>query len=197
MRRVLLVVIMFFGALVPLPAHADVGWVHPVDGPVVRPFEPPATRYGPGHLGVDFRAAPGTPVRAAGPGTVVFAGAVGTTLHVAVAHSGNRRTSYSFLASVHARVGDIVQTGTVVGTTGGTGDNHDGSVLHFGLRIGDTYVDPMQLFAPPNLAAVVHLAPSGEQAAGSANHEVSGLVSGLPPADDPVLCSSWDGVWCR
>src|SRR5579871_6136981 len=105
-------------ALVPAKAGADAGWVRPVDGPVVRPFEPPTTRYGPGHLGVDFRAAPGTPVRAAGPGRVVFAGAVGSTLHVVVLHSGNRRTTYSFLASIHARVGDVVQAGTIVGTAG-------------------------------------------------------------------------------
>jgi len=196
-RRVPLVVIVLFAALVPARAGADVGWVHPVAGPVVRTFDPPATRYGPGHLGVDFRAVPGTPVRAAGPGTVVFAGAVGTTLHVVVAHAGNRRTSYSFLASVHARRGDSVQAGTVVGTSGGTGEEHDGSVVHFGLRIGDTYVDPMQLFAPPDLAAVVHLAPvSNDSAASSAGLEPRGLLEGLPLSDDPVLCACWDCASC-
>jgi hypothetical protein len=30
-------------------------------------------------------------------------------------------------------------------------------VLHFGLRRGDAYVDPMQLFTAPDLAAIVHL----------------------------------------
>jgi murein DD-endopeptidase MepM/ murein hydrolase activator NlpD len=196
-RRVLLVVVVLLATLASAPARADVGWVHPVAGPVVRPFQPPTTRYGPGHLGVDFRAPSGTPVQAAGPGRVVFAGAVGTTLHVVVLHSGDRRTSYSFLASVHARVGDVVEAGTVVGTTGGTGENHDGSVLHFALRIGAVYVDPMQLFAPPDLAAVVHLAPTVAQPAAPAPNELRALVDGLPPPDDPVLCSSWDGAWCR
>jgi murein DD-endopeptidase MepM/ murein hydrolase activator NlpD len=127
----------------------------------------------------------------------VFAGAVGAALHVVVLHSGNRRTSYSFLASVHARRGEVVAAGTIIGTTGGTGDNHDGSVLHFGLRIGDTYVDPMQLFGPPDLAAVVHLAPTLDEPAGTGTDEVRALVAGLPPSDDPVLCSSWNGAWCR
>jgi len=196
-RRALLVVIVCFGALLPAPARAAVGWVHPVDGPLVRPFEPPSTRYGPGHLGVDFRARPGTPVQAAGPGRVVFAGAVGTTLHVVVLHTGNRRTSYSFLASVHARAGDIVEAGTVVGTSGGVGENHDGSVLHFALRISDAYVDPMQLFAPPDLGAVVHLAPTLDESAAPVANELPALMDGLPPPDDPVLCPSWDGAWCR
>jgi murein DD-endopeptidase MepM/ murein hydrolase activator NlpD len=196
-RRVLLVVAVLVATLVPAAARADVGWVHPVDGPVVRPFEPPSTRYGPGHLGVDFRAAPGTAVQAAGPGRVVFAGAVGTTLHVVVLHSGNRRTSYSFLASAHARLGDVVEAGTIVGTTGGTGENHDGSVLHFALRIGATYVDPMQLFGPPDLGAVVHLAPTVNEPAAPAANELPALIDGLPPPDDPVFCRSWDGAWCR
>src|SRR5262249_451741 len=141
-------------------------------------------------------AAPGTPVRAAGPGEVVFAGAVGPTLNVVVLHSGNRRTSYSFLASVHARVGDIVVAGTIVGTTGGGGENHHGSVFHLELTLGNTYVGPMQLVAPPDLAAVVPLAPTTDQAGGPAIDERRALVDGLPPDDDPVVCSSWDGAGC-
>ncbi len=55
----------------------------------------------------------------------------------------------------------------MIGTTGGRGERTTARVLHFGLRVGDTYVDPMQLFAPPDLAAVVHLgARSGPTAAG-------------------------------
>ena len=39
-------------------------------------------------------------------------------------------------------------------------DTH-GTVLHLGLRIGETYVDPMQLFEAGDLTARVHLAPMG------------------------------------
>jgi len=148
------------GPLRPVTAAGLPMWTRPVPGRVVRVFEPPMTRYGRGHLGVDLAAAPGTTVRSAGAGTVVFAGAVAGTRHVVIRHPGGLRTSYSFLASIRVRLGEVLVRGAVLGTTGGTGEGHDGNALHLGLRIGDTYVDPMRLFDPPDLAAVVHLAPT-------------------------------------
>ena len=100
------------------------------------PFDPPRSRYGAGHLGVDFRTAPGTAVRAAGPGEVTFAGTIAGAVHVVVAHAGGLRTSYSYLTTASVRRGQTVRAGDVLGTSGGTGTNHDGQVLHFGLRVG-------------------------------------------------------------
>jgi hypothetical protein len=119
-------------------------------------------------------------VRAAGPGVVSFAGSVAGALHVVVAHAGNLRTSYSFLETLAVRRGERVVSGALVGTAGGTGAAHDGTVLHFGLRSGDTYIDPMVLLAPVDLATVVHLAPTTippRPASGSS--ERRGLVAGL------------------
>jgi hypothetical protein len=159
------------------------GWVRPVPGAVVRPFDPPASRFGAGHLGVDFAAPPGTPVRAAGPGVVSFAGTVAGARHVVIAHAGNLRTSYSFLASIDVRRGETVHAGEVVGTTGGTGAGHDGTVLHVGLRSVDTYLDPMTMFGPPDLTAIVHLAPTSvaphpASAAGERRSLLAGLAHG-------------------
>jgi hypothetical protein len=151
----------------------DSGWLRPVDGPVVRPFEEPAGPYAAGHRGADLAAPPGTPVRAAGDGTVVYAGRIAGSLHVTVLHDHGLRTSYSFLSDVAVRQGSTVSRGDVLGTSGGaaTGPDpdsgHDGAVLHLGLRVGDRYVDPMSLFAPVDLAAVVHLAPVGDNDDGS------------------------------
>jgi hypothetical protein len=135
-------------------------WSRPVDGAVVAPFREPTSVYGAGHRGADLAAAPGTPVRAANDGVVTFAGDVAGTLHVVVAHDGDLRTSYSFLASVAVRAGQVVARGDVLGTTGGSGEAHDGAVLHFGLRVGARYVDPMLLFHPADLTKVVHLVPA-------------------------------------
>jgi murein DD-endopeptidase MepM/ murein hydrolase activator NlpD len=149
------------------PAHADAvdsaddaSWLRPVSGPALRPFEEPASIYGAGHRGADLAAGPGTPVRAANDGVVSFAGTVAHTLHVTVTHAGGLRTSYSFLSSVSVRTGQEVSRGDVLGATGGTGPDHDGSVLHLGLRVGDRYVDPMQLFRPSDLTKLVHLVPA-------------------------------------
>src|SRR4029077_16692367 len=84
----------------PHPATTPTAWTRPVGGAVVRPFDPPQSRFGAGHLGADLAASPGTAVRAAGPGVVSFAGSVAGSLHVVVAHAGSMRTSYSFLASI-------------------------------------------------------------------------------------------------
>src|SRR5439155_5698891 len=58
--------------------------------------------------------------------------------------------------------GQRVARGDIVGITGGVDADHDGNVLHFGLRVGDTYVDPMVLFRPADLTKLVHLVPAGE-----------------------------------
>jgi triacylglycerol esterase/lipase EstA (alpha/beta hydrolase family) len=146
------------------PAQPTGAWQRPVQGAVVRPFQQPSSIYGPGHRGVDFAAtaAAGMPVRAANDGVVSFAGWVAGTLHVTIAHDGNLRTSYSFLQSINVREGQAVARGDVVGTAGGVGPDHDGGVLHFGLRVGDRYVDPMVLFRPDDLTKLVRLVPAGD-----------------------------------
>ena len=140
-------------------------WIPPVGGPVVRPFVAPIAVYAAGHRGVDFAAAPGTPVRAANDGTVSFAGDVAGSLHVVVAHAGGIRTTYAFLLSADVRTGDAVRRGQVIGGAGGSGEAHEPSVLHFGVRVGDRYVDPMLLFRPRDLTQIVRLVPVGEREA--------------------------------
>lgn len=140
-------------------------WIPPVPGSVVVPFHEPVSRYGAGHRGVDFAAASGSAVRASNAGTVVFAGSVAGAQHVVVLHAGGIRTSYSFLQRIDISTGQRVQRGQVVGASGGTGDGHGPGVLHFGVRIGDRYVDPMLLFRPRDLTEMVRLVPAPEREA--------------------------------
>lgn len=113
----------------------------PVDGPVVDTFRPPASPFGAGNRGIDYATVPGSVVRAAAGGEVVFAGPVGGRLHVVVLHADGLRTSYSFLAAVSVRRGDRVVAGQEVGRSGPS--------LHFGARRGGAYVDPLTLFSTP------------------------------------------------
>jgi hypothetical protein len=164
-------VVLIAVAITTWPARAagDGAYAPPVDGPIVDHFRPPATPYGAGNRGVDFRTEPGAPVRAAADGTVVFAGQVGASRHVVVLHPDGLRTSYSFLVSVEVARGDHVRRGDVVG--------HAGHELHFGVRAGERYLDPEPLLA--GAEPDVHLVPVVARRPGSIASELAGLVAGL------------------
>lgn len=146
----------------PAAPPACAAWLPPVEGPVVKPFQAPAFAYGPGHRGIDLAAPPGTPVRAAGDGVVSFAGSVAGSLHVVVAHDGDLRTTYAFLAGANVRTGERVARGQVVGAVGNGGPEHEAGGLHFGLRLGDRYLDPERLFEACDLTQLVRLVPVDE-----------------------------------
>jgi murein DD-endopeptidase MepM/ murein hydrolase activator NlpD len=120
------------------PGDSCIGLLQPVDGPLASAFAP-IGRYG-GHWGVDWVVPEGTAVRAAGAGTVSFAGSVAGNLTATVDHGGGLRTSYSYLETVAVKPGQPVAESTTLGTSG-TG--HGAPALHFSVRLGETYVDPM------------------------------------------------------
>jgi len=127
------------------PAHAAV-WTWPVPAPhlVVRGFAPPAHDWLPGHRGVDLAAADGAPVVAAGAGRVVVAGSIGGVGVVAVRHPDGLETTYEPVRPA-VRVGAVVALGALVGHVTGPGHCATQSCLHWGLRRGATYLDPLQL----------------------------------------------------
>jgi murein DD-endopeptidase MepM/ murein hydrolase activator NlpD len=144
---VVCVVLIAFGP--PANAASIQPWSRPLEGPVVRGYEPAPRPFGPRHLGLDFAAPPGTPVRSAGDGVVVFAGRVGRSWSVAVEHPGGRRTTYAYLRRVVVTRGTAVRRGVVLGESGGVGPAHGAGVVHFGYRAGGLAADPAPLFAPP------------------------------------------------
>lgn len=119
----------------------------PVDGRVVRPFEPPVDDYGPGHRGVDLDAPPGASVRAAERGRVHHAGGVAGVTWVSITHEDGLRTSYGPLTALRVGEGDEVDRGEVLGSVADAdhGDPTRDRGLHLGARRGDRYVDPMRL----------------------------------------------------
>lgn len=130
-------------ALMPAPAASGSAWyVPPVRGPVIRHFEPPPTPYAAGHRGIDIATARGSAVLAAAAGRVAFAGQVGGELFVSIDHPDGIRTTYSFLDVVLVRAGQAVSQRQIVARSGA---GHAGSTtphLHFGMRVGSTYIDP-------------------------------------------------------
>jgi murein DD-endopeptidase MepM/ murein hydrolase activator NlpD len=125
------------------------GYVPPLPDPlrVLRPFAPPSTPYGPGHLGVDLRAVPGEVVRSAGGGVVRFAGPVAGRGVVVVAHAGGISTEYEPVRPA-VRAGARVRAGEPIGTVRGRHAGCPGVCMHWGARRGDSYVDPLALLRP-------------------------------------------------
>ena len=98
------------------------------------------------HLGVDFAAPTGTPVRAIGAGTVhwsAWKGAFGR--HVEVDHGGKMISAYSHLSRIHPSVkkGGDVQRGQVIGWVGRSG-RATGPHLHFAVFENGRYVNPLK-----------------------------------------------------
>jgi murein DD-endopeptidase MepM/ murein hydrolase activator NlpD len=148
-----------FVSAVPVPARASGDWSWPVVGPVTRGFDPPDSPFGSGHRGIDIAAPVGTPVRAATTGTVTFAGPVGGRLFVTVDHGAGLESTYSFLDSIAVRRGDVVSPGQAIARSG-TG--HAGEIvpaLHFGVKLADTYVDPLGYLGPVEVWRFIRLAP--------------------------------------
>jgi murein DD-endopeptidase MepM/ murein hydrolase activator NlpD len=116
--------------------------------PVVRPFRPPATQYGPGHRGVDLGGQPGEPVLAAGDGVVVYAGPLAGRGVVSIDHGGGLRTTYEPL-TVLVSAGQRVERGTMIGqlASGHEGCAKAPACLHWGARRGREYLDPLGLLS--------------------------------------------------
>jgi len=115
---------------------------------VVRPFEKPTHRFGPGHRGVDLTGPPGAAVLAAAAGLIVFAGVLAGRGVVSVQHADGMRTTYEPVAPAVA-AGVTVARGAVLGALAPGHPGCPAACLHWGARRDrTTYVDPLLLLAP-------------------------------------------------
>jgi hypothetical protein len=97
------------------------------------------------HKGLDFRAAPGTPVRASNSGVVVLAHSLyyaGNT--VIIDHGMGLFTLSMHLSRIKVRVGQHVARGDRLGLSGATG-RVTGPHLHWAVRWQGAYLDPAKL----------------------------------------------------
>ncbi len=161
------------------PAFGTYRW--PVRGPVIRGFEPPPDPYSAGHRGIDIAVPFGTDVHAAQSGVVAFAGWVAGSLFISIDHPDGVRTTYSWLSAVAVRRGDPVTVGQVVGSTGHGHPDVATPHLHFGARVGSTYIDPMLLLERGSVVGLIHLAPL----------DGSGGGARPPPRRAPTMAGLW------
>ncbi len=156
--------------------------VLPLAGPVVRGFDPPDQPWLPGHRGVDLLGAVGAEVGAARAGRVVFAGTVAGQGVVVVSH-GELRTTYLPVRPLVA-VGATVSAGQAIGVLRPGHACPGGTCLHWGLKRGDTYLDPLSLLGETEVRLLPAQSSSGvaavaayRQAAIEAGTTVAGVLS--------------------
>ena len=100
------------------------------------------------HQGVDYGAPTGTPVWAVGDGVVTLAGwNGGCGLTVQVRHRNGFESVYCHLSRVQVAAGARVGQRQVVGRVGSTGLS-TGPHLHYAIRQGGAYVNPLRLQFP-------------------------------------------------
>lgn len=149
------------GFVVPAAAPArsqTLQWlIPPVDAVVSAPFLAPASAYGAGHRGIDFDVPSGTAVRAAGSGTIAFAGRVAGVGAVTIAHEEGYESTYTDLDEIFVEEGETVYQAQWIGRAGRSHDGVEG--LHFGLKLEDVYLDPAGFFGPIDSAGAVRLVP--------------------------------------
>jgi len=102
------------------------------------------------HRGIDFAAATGTPIKAAGAGRVIFRGVKGGYGNVVeLAHSNGITTLYAHMSRFarEVGVGDRVAQGKVIGYVGKTG-LATGPHVHYEYRVNGVYKNPARVTVP-------------------------------------------------
>lgn len=132
----------------PLPA--SLAWQWPLAGRplVAHGFDPPDKPWLSGHRGVDLLAPLGASIRAPTSGVVTFSGTVVNRPLITIATADGLRLSFESVTS-KLKAGDAVVRGEELGKlakpshcdAGPAGQN---SCLHWGVRRGDIYLNPLQ-----------------------------------------------------
>jgi murein DD-endopeptidase MepM/ murein hydrolase activator NlpD len=108
----------------------------------------PVLGYGKMHKGVDFAAPTGTPIYAAGDGTVEKAGRFSSYgNYVRIRHNNDIKTAYAHMSRIAAKAGARVRQGDVIGYVGTTGRS-TGPHLHYEVMRNNKQVNPRSIDLP-------------------------------------------------
>ncbi|MFE4195396.1 M23 family metallopeptidase [Paenarthrobacter sp. NPDC056912] len=124
------------------PATASWSWPLSPKPSALRLFDPPDKPWLSGHRGVDLGpTSDGAPVTAPSDGVVTFAGVVVDRPVLTLDHGDGLRSSFEPVTS-GLKEGDTVHKGQVIGSLE-PGHCRNSSCLHWGVRSGDDYVNPL------------------------------------------------------
>ena len=102
------------------------------------------------HSGIDWAAPSGTPIMAAGDGTIEKIGTrAGYGRSITIEHTNGYQTTYNHMSGYTKglKSGDRVKQGQVIGFVGSTGLS-TGPHLHFEVLVNGRFVDPMKIRLP-------------------------------------------------
>ena len=133
------------------------------------------------HLGVDYAAPIGTPVRTVADGMVEFAGVQGGFGNVVmVKHGGSNLTVYAHLSRINVRRGQSVSQGQNVGAVGQTGWA-TGPHLHFEFRVNGAHRDPLTIAKQSESVPVAAASrPAFNQAAAQVRTQLAAAAQMVP-----------------
>jgi len=107
------------------------------------PFDKSKTEF---HKGLDFSAPEGAPIQAVKGGTVKMAGTNGGYgNYVEIDHGDGSSSYYGHMKNIGVKPGDKIPDGAPIGTVGNTGKS-TGPHVEFGVKVGETHVDPNEYF---------------------------------------------------
>lgn len=108
-------------------------------------------RHPQGHNGVDLRAPKGTPIYPIGPGTVVATKDYAKGGHTCnISHEDGKVSSYyAHMDKVLVSAGQKVESTTVIGLVGDTGNAKGLAHLHFEISVEGKKIDPMSVINKP------------------------------------------------
>lgn len=115
-------------------------WQWPAEGRIIKRFDPKH----PGKKGIAISGHPGTPVRAAAAGRVVYAGSglVGYGRLIIIKHNKIYLSAYGHNREILVREGDRVKAGQIIARMGSSGTRR--TMLHFEIRRYGKPVDPLR-----------------------------------------------------
>ncbi len=130
------------GGIAPGPIRGGGKFIWPVNGPITSPFCE-RRAWEACHPGIDIGVPSGTPIRAAGTGTVAIAGWVsGYGNYTCINHGGGFSTCYGHQSRIEVSVGQHVTVGQIIGLSGCTGLCF-GPHVHFEVRINGAVTNPV------------------------------------------------------
>ena len=162
-----------------------------------RRFHPVLKRWMP-HLGIDYAAPLGTPVRAGGDGVVVVATTKkGNGRYIQIRHTNREYETYFLHLSRYAKgvkSGTRVTQGQVIGYVGATG-YATGPHLDYRVKRNGTFVNPRKLKLPAAAPVAENLRPHFDSLAAMFTAALEDLPMNQPVAVPPIMVLSppaWD-----